>query len=127
MLNGYAAYSGVTLKASYTTGGGGGGDPVLGNNVPVTGLGASTNTWKYYQVTPGAGHTLTVTTSGTGSDADLYIRVGGQHPTTATYTCRSISGTNNESCTITNTTSAVYSVGVLAYRTYSGVTLKATY
>src|SRR6185312_13201065 len=36
MLNGYQAFSGVSVKATWSTGGGGGGGNVLQNGVPVT-------------------------------------------------------------------------------------------
>src|SRR4029079_19632975 len=49
MLNVYTAFSGVTLKATYS-GGGGGGDPLLTNGVPVTGLSGATSSQQYFRI-----------------------------------------------------------------------------
>jgi vibriolysin len=129
MLDGYAAYSGVTLKASFTTGGGGPGPGEIGNNIPVTGLSDSGSPtfkfWKTASIT--GGRTLTVTISGGTGDADLYVRAGAQ-PTTSLYTCRPYKTGNAETCTITVPSGgAVYHIGLRDYSPYSGVTLKATW
>jgi serine protease len=132
MVNTYAAYSGVTLKGSYSTGGGGGGctpsGTVLCSGSTVTGLAASTGSWSpiYSIVIPSGATKLTVTISGSTGDADLYVRAGAA-PTTTSYTCRPYLTGDNETCTITSpTVGSTYYMGVRAYQTYSGVSLTAT-
>jgi len=125
MLNGYSAFSGVSLKATYSGGGGGGGDPVLTSGTPVTNLSGATGSFNYWQITPGAGKKLVVNITGGSGDADLYVRAGAR-PTTTTYSCRPYLTGNNETCTITTTAAGVYEIGLRGYAAYSGVTLKAT-
>ena len=120
-VHGYSAYSGVTVKASYSTGGGGGGstDTV---NLPTV----SSGNWSAtYTETVQAGHTVTFAISGGTGDADLYVRAGAT-PTTSSYSCRPYKTGNNESCTFTPPTTTTYYIRVNAYQTFSGVTLKET-
>jgi len=125
MVNAYAAYSGVTLKGSYSTGGGGG--STLTSGVPVTGLSATTgNFGTIYTLAVPAGKTsVTFTISGSTGDADLYVRIGAA-PTTTTYNCRPYLTGDNETCTFNAPAAGTYYVGVRAYATYSGVTLTGT-
>jgi len=127
MVNAYAAYSGVTLKGSYSTGGGGGSS--LTSGVPVTGLSATTgNFGTIYTLAVPAGKTkVTFTISGSTGDADLYVKIGSA-PTTATggYDCRPYLTGDNETCTFNSPVAGTYYVGVRAYSTYSGVTLTGT-
>jgi len=129
MVNAYAAYSGVTLKGSYSTGGGGGGctpsGTVLCSGSTVTGLAASTGGWStiYSIVVPAGSTKLTVTITGSSGDGDLYVRLGAA-PTLSSYTCRPYLTGDNETCTINSPTAGTYYMGVQAYSTYSGVTLK---
>jgi subtilase family serine protease len=129
MVNAYAAYSGVTLKGSYTTGGGGGGcgGTVLCSGTPVTGLSATTGNFGtiYTLVVPAGKTKATFTITGSTGDADLYVRIGAA-PTTATYSCRPYLTGDNETCTFNAPTAGTYYVGVRAYATYSGVTLTGT-
>jgi len=129
MVNAYAAYSGVTLTGSYSTGGGGGGctpsGTVLCSGSTVTGLAASTGGWStiYSIVVPAGSTKLTVTITGSSGDGDLYVRLGAA-PTLSSYTCRPYLTGDNETCTINSPTAGTYYMGVQAYTTYSGVTLK---
>jgi len=131
MVNTYAAYSGVTLKGSYSTGGGGGGctpsGTVLCSGSTVTGLAASTGNWStiYSIVVPAGSTKLTVAITGSTGDGDLYVRLGAA-PTLSSYTCRPYLYGDNETCTINSPTAGTYYMGVEAYQTYSGVTLKTT-
>ena len=68
---------------------------------------------------------LTVTTSGSSGDADLYVRLGAA-PTTSTYDCRGYTSGSNESCVIDPASSGTYYIMVRAYSTYSGLTLTTT-
>ncbi|MCE7951229.1 MAG: PKD domain-containing protein [Xanthomonadales bacterium PRO7] len=135
MLNGYAAFSGVSLVGSYTAGGGGGGGggctpsgTVLCSGSTVTGLAATKGNWSstYTIVIPSGSTKLTVAISGSTGDADLYVRQGSA-PTTSSYTCRPYLTGDNETCTISSPTAgATYYIRVRAYATYSGVTLSTT-
>lgn len=112
--------------------GGGGTTPepggtVLQNNVPVTGLGASSGASLSYTVQVPAGSSqLRVAISGGSGDADLYIRQGSA-PTDTTYTCRPYLSGNNETCTVNSPAAGTWHVRVKAYSTFSGVSLNAQY
>ncbi|CAM5268245.1 M4 family metallopeptidase [Rhodanobacter lindaniclasticus] len=124
-VHGYSSYSGVTVKASYSTGGGGGGgDGGLQNGVPVTGIAGAKNSKTYFTVTVPAGSALTISTSGGTGDADLYVKQGSK-PTTS-YDCRPYKTGNNETCSGSNE-SGTYYIMLNGYRAYSGVTLKASW
>ncbi|BBD79586.1 M4 family metallopeptidase [Aerosticca soli] len=124
-VHGYSAYSGVTVKASYSTGSGGSGS-ALQNGVPVTGLSGATGAKLYYTVTvPSGTSTLTIATSGGTGDVDLYVKKGSS-PTTSSYDCRPYKSGNAETCTF-SAPSGTYYVMVYGYAAFSGVTLKATW
>ncbi|MCF2857152.1 pre-peptidase C-terminal domain-containing protein [Pseudoalteromonas sp. SMS1] len=121
MLNGYAAYSGVSLVGSYSA------TTNPGNRQEWTGLSASKSNWTHNTFDVPAGTAkLTVTISGGSGDADLYVRFGSQ-PTTSSYECRPYENGNSETCTITNPNAGTWHLGVRAYETYSGVKLVAEY
>jgi pseudolysin/vibriolysin len=121
-VHGYSSYSGVTVKASYSTGGGGGGGSTDTVDLPTV----STGNWSAtYNETVQAGHTVTFAISGGSGDADLYVRAGSA-PTTSSYSCRPYKTGNNESCTFTPATTTTYYIKVRAYQTFSGVTLTET-
>ncbi|PWK87528.1 pre-peptidase C-terminal domain-containing protein [Fulvimonas soli] len=127
MINGYAAFSGVSVQASWSTGGGGGGGNVLQNGVPVTGLSASTgNSVTYTMNVPAGESSLSFAISGGTGDADLYVKRGSA-PTTSSYDCRPYKTGNNETCTFSSPQSGTYYVTVRAYQTYSGVSLTGSY
>lgn len=124
MLNGYSAYSGVSLVADYTAGSGGGS---TGGSSTLNNLAASTGNWLHYTVTVPAGmSSLNVTMSGGSGDADLYVRRGAQ-PTTSSYDCRPYKNGNNETCNFTNPQAATWYISLRAYSTFSGVTLVTEY
>ena len=116
MLRGYSAYSGVTLQADVTTA------PPSG--FPMTGLSATTGNWNRATYTVPAGvSSVTVTTSGSNGDADLYTRKGAE-PTTSSYDCRPYSAGSNESCNVTGLSQGdVVHIGVRAYSSYTDLTL----
>lgn len=122
MIQGYSAYSGVSLTGEYTessTGSGGGGS--------VENLSAATGEWVRYTVEVPAGMSaLDVDISGGTGDADLYLRLGTQ-PTTSTYDCRPYRTGNSESCNLSNPEPGTYHIGIRAYQSFSGVTLDAYY
>ncbi len=127
MLNGYQAFSGVSVKATWSTGGGGGGGSVLQNGVPVTGLHATkNNAVNYTMVVPAGASNLNISIAGGTGDADMYVRLGSA-PTTSTYDCRPYVSGNSESCTASAPTPGTYYIMVRAYRSYTGVTLTGSY
>ncbi len=122
----YAAYSGVTVKASYTAGGGGGGSG-LQNGVPVTGqAGAAGQELNYTVVIPAGRTTLTIASSGGTGDVDLYVKKGSA-PTTTSYDCRPYVSGNTETCTFNAPAAATYYIKLRGYTAFSGVSLKATW
>ncbi len=122
-VHAYAAYSGVTVKASYTAGGGGTGG--LQNGVPITGLSGSTGTKLYYTVTVPSGSSLSINTSGGTGDEDLYVKKG-SNPTTSVYDCRPYVTGNSETCSFSNA-GGTYYIMLNGYSAFSGVSLKATW
>ncbi|MEW5836671.1 MAG: pre-peptidase C-terminal domain-containing protein [Pseudomonadota bacterium] len=126
-LHGYAAFSGVTIKASWSTSSGGGGSNVLQNGVPVSNLSGSKGTKLYYTVQiPAGAKNLAITTSGGSGDEDLYVKFGAT-PTTSSYDCRPYIAGNNESCTVSTPSTGTYYIMLNGYSAFSGVTLKATW
>ena len=130
MLNGYAAYTGVSVKATWSTGGGGGGDTQLTNNVALTGLSGAKGAQTFYQLAVPAGtasvtFTITGSTSST-NDTDLYVKANA-HPSLTSYDCRPFKTGSNETCTIANPVAGTYDVMLNGYSAYSGVTLKGSY
>lgn len=127
--NGFSNYSSLgwyALKGSLS-GTIGGSYPALSNGVAVTGLGASTGTWKIYTFDVPAGKTgVTFTLNGANGDADLFAKLGAV-PTTSSYNCKSDGPTSVESCTVSSPVAGLYYVGVYSYATYSNLSVKATY
>jgi Zn-dependent metalloprotease len=101
--------------------------PVLQNGVPVTGLGASTGTMLTFTMdVPAGASNLVFQISGGSGDADMYVRFGAP-PTTSTYDCRPYRSGNNESCTFATPSAGTWHVGVRAFSTFSGVTLRGSF
>jgi vibriolysin len=96
MLNAYSAYSGVTLKGSYSGSGGGTGTPVT-ETVSGTVAKRELDNYGPYSVVAGTSFTVTMTGSG---NPDLYVRFGSA-PTTSAYDCRSNASGASETCTLT--------------------------
>ncbi|MFC5436745.1 M4 family metallopeptidase [Rhodanobacter umsongensis] len=122
-VHAYAAYSGVTVKAAYSTGGGGSGG--LQNGVPVTGLAGSASQELSYTVTVPSGSNLAIAISGGTGDADLYVKKGSA-PTTSSYDCRPYVSGNAETCSF-SAASGTYYIKLRGYTAFSGVSLKATW
>ncbi|HZR07184.1 MAG TPA: PPC domain-containing protein, partial [Myxococcales bacterium] len=128
MLNGYTAYSGVTLTATYSASGGGGGN-VLTSGVPVTNIsGASGSQQTWTLAVPSGPTSVRFNIAGStsaGNDADLYVRFGAA-PTTSTYDCRPYLTGSNETCNLSARVGTWY-VMLRGYTAYSGVTLTGSY
>ncbi|KAF7773960.1 hypothetical protein PCIT_a0318 [Pseudoalteromonas citrea] len=123
MLSGYAAYSGVSLVASFdsTT------PPDNGGSEQWPNLSANKDQWVYKTLTlPSGVNTLTVNSaSGTG-DADLYVRFGSQ-PTSSSYDCRPYKDGNVENCVLSNPQAGTWHIALRGYSAFSGVTVTAKY
>ena len=135
MIRAYQAYSGVTLKGSYSA-------PVtptpvpptptpgsneLQNGVPISNLSGSLGSERhYYMPVPTGASNLKFEIFGGTGDADLYVKFGSP-PTTSSYDCRPYLNGNNESCTFNSPQTGTYYVMIRAYRAYSGLTLKGSY
>ncbi|NQZ09616.1 MAG: pre-peptidase C-terminal domain-containing protein [Algicola sp.] len=99
---------------------------VLQNDVPVSGLSASTGVNKYYTLdVPVDATNVSFTTSGGSGDADLFIKFGST-ASDSVYDCKSDNSNSTESCAGTQS-GGTYYVLVKAYSTYSGVTLTGSY
>ncbi|MEN6427183.1 MAG: pre-peptidase C-terminal domain-containing protein [Phycisphaerales bacterium] len=125
MLRGYSAYTGVTLKATYT--------PVaddvteLQNGVAVAGIAGTSGSEKFYKiVVPASQESLKIEMSGGTGDADLYVRRGSK-PTLTSWDYRPYLIGNNETVEVTNPAAATWYIMLRGYNAYTGVTLKATY
>jgi hypothetical protein len=125
MLRGYVAYTGVSLKATYT--------PVveeviaLQNGVAVTGLSGASGGEAYYKIeVPTGQDTLRIEMSGGTGDADLYVRKGSK-PTLTSWDYRPYLIGNNETVEVASPAAATWYIMLRGYQAYTGVTLKATY
>jgi hypothetical protein len=125
MIRGYAAYSGVSLKATYT--------PVpesvtpLTNGVPVPGINGAAGSEKFYKIdVPSGQDFLTIEIAGGTGDVDLYVKKGSK-PTTSSWDYRPYLIGNNEQVEITPPAAATWYIMLRGYQAYSGVTLTATY
>jgi hypothetical protein len=124
MLRGYAAYAGVTLKATYTA-------AVtitpLTNGVPVPGLTGAAGSEKLFSIVVPAGQTkLDIAISGGTGDADLYVKQGAL-PTTSSYDYRPFLFGNNETVTVNSPAAGTWYIMIRGYDVYAGLTLLASY
>ena len=123
MIRGFAAYSGLTLLASY----GGGAGTELQNGVPVTGISDVKDSEKLYRIDVPAGQTkLEIGIEGGTGDADLYIKLGAR-PTTSDYDYRPYLAGNDEKVSITDPPAGTWYIVIRGYADYANVTLTATY
>jgi vibriolysin len=72
-INGYAAYSGVSLNATYSGGGGGGGCTTYSGTLSGTGASQIQPNGTYYQTTVTGAQTATLDGPASGADFDLYL------------------------------------------------------
>jgi hypothetical protein len=123
MIRGFAAYSGVTLKGTYTA-------PTvttLTNGVAVTNISGASGSQQFWKLNVPTGQAKVVfTITGATGDADLYVRFNAL-PTTSTFNCRPFTSTSNETCTFTNPAAGPWYVMIRGFTAYSGVTLKGQY
>lgn len=99
----------------------------LQNNVSATNLSATTGNSISYDITvPSSAQNLTITITGGTGAADLYVRYGAQ-PTTSSYDCRPFINGNEESCSFSSPSTGVYYIVITAFRSFTGLTLTASY
>jgi PKD repeat protein len=129
MISPYAAFTGVSLLASYTddSGGNGGGGTGGGAELNESNLSGATGSNTYFTLdVPSGASNLSFNMSSGAGDADLFVRFGAQ-PTSSTYDCRPYQSGNNEACDIANVQTGTYHVMLNAYSAYTGVALSGTY
>jgi large repetitive protein len=128
MIRGHAAYSGVTLVATFGSGTTPPPDVItLQNDVPVSGINGTIGSERFYKIDVPAGQAkLEISIAGGTGDADMYIRHGAK-PTTLEWDYRPYLIGNNEVQTIDNPAAGTWFIMLRGYTTYSNVTLKATY
>ncbi|KGJ94851.1 S8 family serine peptidase [Colwellia psychrerythraea] len=97
----------------------------LENGVAKANLSSSTELSFTMEVPAGATELNFDMAGGTG-DADLYVKFGSA-PTSSSYDCRPYKGGNAESCPIASVQAGTYFVKVVAYSTFSGVSLTGSF
>ncbi len=100
-------------------------DDVLENGVAKTNLGSSTEL-SFTMAVPAGATELNFDMAGGTGDADLYVKFGSA-PTSTSYDCRPYKGGNSESCPIATAQEGTYFVKVVAYSTFSGVSLTGSF
>jgi vibriolysin len=116
MVYGYAAYSGLSLTASYTA-------PLASATWKNLEAATGDKIRKSFVVPAGASKVTFKITGGTG-DADLYVRFG-EPPTVNLWDYRPYLVGNEETVVVTSPRAGTWYLMVRAYTGYSGVTLKA--
>jgi serine protease len=119
---GRAAYSKVTLRASYEL------PTILANNATVSGLAASTGTTRRYMVSvPYGAKNLKIETSGGTGNADLFVRRGAT-PTATVYDCYSAKAAGLvDTCAFAAPAWGNWYVSLVPRSSYANLTLKVTY
>lgn len=117
VVRAFAAYSGVSLKASFTVG-------ATYKFANLSGAASSSAQLWSYPATAGHAVTFTIAPNAAGStgDADLYVKFGSA-PTVSVFDCRPYTSSSTERCTLTPTSSGVYYVSLRGYSAYTGVDL----
>jgi vibriolysin len=120
-LNGYAAFSGVSLNANYTGGGGGGQCTTYSGTLSGTGASQIQPNGTYYQTTVTGTHTGVLTGPASGADFDLYLQKwnGSAWANVASGT----GATASENVTYSNGTAGYYQWKVLSYSGSGSYTL----
>ncbi len=93
----------------------------------VTGISGAAGSSKHYVLrgVP-AGAILTVSITGSDTDADLYVKYGSA-PTRSVYDCRPFKSTSIESCEVGDTREGDYYILIYGYSAYTGLRLVADY
>ncbi|QTD52063.1 pre-peptidase C-terminal domain-containing protein [Sulfidibacter corallicola] len=100
---------------------------VIENGQTVSGLAGAQGDWLYFKIiVPDGARDLTIQIEGGSGDADLYTRFG-DLPTTSEYDCRPYRNGNSETCSYTAPQAGEYFIGLRGYRSFSDVSLSASY
>jgi Zn-dependent metalloprotease len=120
-LNGYAAYSGVSLNATYSGGGGGGQCTTYSGTLSGTGASQIQPNGTWYQTTVTGTHSGVLTGPTNGADFDLYLQkwTGSAWANVASGT----SSSANENVTYSNGTAGYYQWNVVSYTGSGSYTL----
>jgi hypothetical protein len=123
-VNGYTAFSGASLKGTYS---GGTSGNALTNGVATAAYSGASGSMTCWTLEVPAGRPSVVfnQAGGTG-DADLYVKQGSA-PTTSSYTCRPYLGGNTETCTISSPVAGTWYACSRGYSAYTSTTMKGTY
>jgi Zn-dependent metalloprotease len=119
-INGYAAYSGVSLNANYTGGGGGGQCTTYSGTLSGTGASQIQPNGTYYQTTVTGTHTG-VLAGPAGADFDLYLQKW--NGSAWANVAQGISSTANENVTYSNGAAGYYQWKVTSYTGSGSYTL----
>jgi len=115
----------ASVAVTITTGAGSG--TLLTSGTPMPGLSGAEGSQKLYRiVVPAGASRLEVQTTGGTGDVDLYLRQGQPPAAGQPVACASEGENANESCVVTNPAAGDWYVLLVAFETYSGVTLTAT-
>ena len=129
--NGFSNYSSLGYYAMKGTLSGGGTppstDPMLTNNVWLSGQNAASGSWKYYAIdVPSGKASATFYLSGNSGDADMFVNLGSR-PSNTTYKCKSDGPTSIETCSVNAPAAGRYYIGVYSYATYSNLSVMTIY
>ncbi|MBC7404150.1 MAG: M4 family metallopeptidase [Cytophaga sp.] len=129
LANAYAAVSGASIVASYSTGTPSTCTPsatVLCSGTAVTGITLVLNATRTFTIVVPAGKTsLTFKLSGGTGDGDIYSKLGAA-PTTTVYDNSSTGSTNTETITVTAPAAGTYYLMLKAYAAVNSASLVAT-
>ncbi|MBN2133416.1 MAG: pre-peptidase C-terminal domain-containing protein [Sedimentisphaerales bacterium] len=127
MIRAYQTFSGLTLTATYSSGGGSPTVTLLQNGVAVASISDDASGQKYYKIEVPAGQAkLEIKITGSTGDCDLYVRKGSL-PTTTEWDHRPYLMGSNETVSVDNPGAGTWFIMLRGYTAYSGVTLVATY
>lgn len=99
----------------------------VASDVPVTGIAAPAELLRYFRIqVPEGASSLTVSTTGDNGDVDLLVRRDTARTLTG-VSCTSQNFDSNDACTVSRPAAGTYYIHLHAYRSYTNVTLRATY
>ncbi|MCH8536983.1 MAG: S8 family serine peptidase [Alkalimonas sp.] len=125
MINGYLAFSGVSLVGSFTEAEVPD-EPDAGGYV-INDISIARRNWDYYSVeVPEGASSLVVEISGGRGDADLHVRHGAV-PTATQYDCKPGLNGNNEVCSFTAPAAGTWHIGLHAFRAVRNLKLEVSY
>ncbi|WP_224371700.1 PPC domain-containing protein [Hyalangium versicolor] len=127
-LQGRTQFSGVTLTGSYQKPSNCDYVTALTQGTPVSYPSVASGAWGciYALEVPAGATDIKFTTSGGSGNGDLYVKYGSE-PTLSSYSCRSASLSNADSCVIPTPQAGTYYVRTYGTNSASGVSLTGSY